>query len=286
MKIRLTEEIWKEGNMYVSSTLSAWCRVIPALVVVLLFGMPDLATGAAIGLGDTNVLTVTHTSGFGQTDGFSGSIPPAPSTVLQYDNTLSDGNGNTSSGAAGTSYILQPFLVGLNVTADTGLSQNATMTLGDAAAVLLLEFDIDWVIDEDGYGPGTEAIANFPLILGTVSDGGFVYFEYEATFTGTPGGILGGELSGYYFNNTPGDFTTSLFENLTNNNGVTGEGEILLTGFIDFLALDGDLGPDAFSGIYLGEAGGIVSPIPASVWLFASGLGVLGWIRRRKASTT
>ena len=84
----------------------------------------------------------------------------------------------------------------------------------------------------------------------------------------------------------------TLFSNLraspiiTNDNGVTGEGEILLTGSIEFQAFDGDLLSEDFSEIYLGEAGGIATPLLASVWLFASGLGVLVWIRRRKASTT
>ena len=110
-------------------------------------------------------------------------------------------------------------------------------------------------------------------------------FEYGATFTGTPGGILGGPLSGSYYNNTPGDFTTSLFDSHTNDNGVTGAGVILLTGFMEFQAYDHDLESDNFSEIYLGEAGGMAAAIPSSVWLFASGLGVLGWIRGRKAST-
>jgi hypothetical protein len=52
-----------------------------------------------------------------------------------------------------------------------------------------------------------------------------VRFTYQATFVGNPGaGILGGTLGGTYFN--------------TNNNGIAGDGTIVLNGFIEFEAYD------------------------------------------------
>jgi hypothetical protein len=144
---------------------------------------------------------------------------------------------NTSRGVGGAGTFSRPDLAALTFPFGTGVSQGRVDAVGHTEASLRIDFNVTYDVIA-GFGPPTYSFANLPL-GGVVSDDGFVRFTYQATFVGNPGaGILGGTLGGTYFNDTPGAFVVPLFEFNTNNNGIAGDGTIVLNGFIEFEAYD------------------------------------------------
>jgi hypothetical protein len=227
--------------------------------------------------------TITHNSGFGTpeiTDSFGPAAIPAWPPAIQYNQTLVDGN-NSSGGAGGAATFVSPFVAGLGFPVGTGVSQDWVDAPAHTAAELIVDFTVTYDI-VDGFGPPTSAFANF-LLGGNVSNGGWVRFSYNASFTGNPGGLLGGALSGTYFNNTPGAFAVYLSEIISNNNGVPDDGTIGLVGQIKFEAYDG-FNHDS-SGIDLTRTEGIVpTPLPAALPMMAAAVGALALIRRRSVN--
>jgi hypothetical protein len=130
---------------------------------------------------------------------------------------------NTSRGVGGAGTFSRPDLAALTFPFGTGVSQGRVDAVGHTEASLRIDFNVTYDVIA-GFGPPTYSFANLSL-GGVVSDDGFVRFTYQATFVGNPGaGILGGTLGGTYFN--------------TNNNGIAGDGTIVLNGFIEFEAYD------------------------------------------------
>lgn len=236
----------------------------------------DPAQAVAVGVSGSSY-TISHDSGFGPTDGLGPKAIPTWPPVIEYAETLTDGT-NTSGGWGGAATLVQPNLVGLGFPAGTGVSQDWILGAHDEA-ILRIDFLVTYDV-VGGFGPPTWSFANFGLI-GTVSDGGWVHFEYAATFTGAPGGVLGGALSGSYDNNTPGAFSVGLSEIHTNANFVPDIGTITLAGHIQFEAFDG-FNHDT-SSIVLGANSGVIpTPAPAAGALLASGLGLIAMLRRQR----
>jgi hypothetical protein len=73
----------------------------------------------------------------------------------------------------------------------------------------------------------------------------------------------------------------SLFNDALSWNGVAVTGDIIIRGIGGFGSLDQLSGIQPFAGTLSVST---AVPVPAAVWLFGSGLGLLGWIRRRKTA--
>jgi hypothetical protein len=222
--------------------------------------------------------TITHNSGFGDTDGLGPQAIPVWPPVIQYNQTLVNGN-NASTGAGGAATLVRPDLVGLGFPAGTGVSQDWVDAAAHTAAELIIDFSVTYDV-VGGFGPPTWSFANF-LIGGNVSDGGWVRFSYNATFVGAPGGLLGGALAGSYFNNTPGAFTVFLSELHTNGNGVPGNGTIGLNGQIKFEAYDG-FNHDSSSIDLTRDEGVTPAPVPTALPLLAAAIGGLVILQQRR----
>ncbi|MEM1362459.1 MAG: hypothetical protein AAGF94_12200 [Pseudomonadota bacterium] len=259
--------------------LKTWAKPIFAASILAcpLASLTDQAHAIAVGV-DSSSYEITHISGFGPTDSLGPKQIPTWPPTTEYNQTLNSGP-NTSHGRGGGGTFVSPFLVGLGFPKLTGVSQD-WIAGQHSEASLRIDFNVVYDVI-GGFGPPTTAFANF-LLKGVVSDNGWVRFSYAAEFTAEPrGGILGGRLEGSYYNETPGIFTNvPVTEVHTNNNGVIGDGQIDLTGWILFEAFDGT--NHSTSGIELATRGDILPPIPlpGTAVLLLPALGALLGLRR------
>jgi hypothetical protein len=67
-------------------------------------------------------------------------------------------------------------------------------------------------------------------------------------------------------------------------NLVDGVGDFSVIGGSNNLVFNADGGAGSTSNYYISEANVSAIPVPAAVWLFGSGLGLLGWMRKRKVA--
>jgi hypothetical protein len=65
---------------------------------------------------------------------------------------------------------------------------------------------------------------------------------------------------------------------------INGVGDFSVIGASDWLLFNEDGGENSTSNYYISEANISAIPVPAAVWLFGSGLGLLGWMRKRKTA--
>jgi hypothetical protein len=143
--------------------------------------------------------------------------------------------------------------------------------------------------DDEGHGNGTDIVESLVFqeqTIGTGDIGSLWTFAFDAK----EGNIAGSSTAAAFIKVL--DSTT--FETLafltfdTTNIGTSWSG-----GSIDInidAAWDGDLLQFGFlstasnfegSGVFYDNVSLTLVPIPAAAWLFASGLGLLGWVRRR-----
>jgi hypothetical protein len=109
------------------------------------------------------------------------------------------------------------------------------------------------------------------LSLRATDDSPFALYQFDFGGTGTAGlyTVTGHTTSGAditWFTGDPSPF---------------GSGDWLSLEFVSFYGID----PVGFGGaLWVDNIQVQAVPVPAAVWLFGSGLGLLGWIRRRKTA--
>lgn len=267
-------------HMFILSLRCIWT----AGMIVCLIGTG--ASAAVVGIGNTSY-TITHQSGFGQTDGLGPKeipafilppLPVPPLLVVEYNETIGDGT-NTSKGIAGAGVsfdtLFDAFFVLFSKT--TGVDQTLGSAATHDAAVLRIDLDADF--DIVGGLSSTSLFTQF-VFGGVVSPGGFVAFDYEVELRGFQGELLNDQVLNLLANG-PGNFEeTMLLEDPGNPMFLAGDGTIKLSGVFEMRAFDAGMGKTS---INLLETGGTTNiPLPGGLPLLVSAAGALALLRRRR----
>jgi hypothetical protein len=84
---------------------------------------------------------------------------------------------------------------------------------------------------------------------------------------------------------TPGPFSNVLSNQWSGTESAVTAGNAWLIGFLNGFQFDfSQAGSGQAWAVHDGNIGNAVVPVPASVWLFGSALGLLGWLRRRRVN--
>jgi hypothetical protein len=188
----------------------------------------------------------------------------------------------------------------LSLSANAGLFP---VTAGPLAGLAVYNdvLDITWSADADGNDSriwGDQVAWAAAVTIGTFSDWRLPSADVNSddiVIDCRPGGVTGCEDNemGFLFweegisAGSPGPFSNVLSSSSwSGTESVDDDTKAWLFGFGNGLFLQPftKAGSGRAWAVHDGNPGGAIVPVPAAVWLFGSALGLLGWIRRKKAS--
>ena len=242
-----------------------------SLLAAITLAASATANAGVISLIASNI-DINHSNGFGVIDGVAGSTDGTG-----YDNTLTGGGGSSTGDFELTTYTSYG-VVGFDALGDLGVSQSATTDLAGSSAILDVSLTGAWETDLFGFPGPTSSWVNMPSVSGYVSAGGSVQISYSFIFyAATSLDPIGDLMTDTITITDVGAFNFSIYELQSSPTGAAGLENVAFSGSMSLSAYDGTIGGDES---FINVASMSVVPVPAAVWLFASALGGLGFLRR------